>query len=69
MTRKWIEINDLSNGQYSTHMRFKIPMLKSDLCNYSDVYVFVKGTIHLTSANENDNTQKTVAFTDNARLT
>lgn len=44
-------------------------MLKSDLCNYSDVYVFVKGTIHLTSANENDNTQKTVAFTDNARLT
>ena len=36
--RKWIEVNDLLNGQYSANknIRFKTLMPKSDLCNYSD---------------------------------
>ena len=44
VTRKWIEINDLSNGQscISKNIRFKTPMLRSDLCDYSDVYIVVK---------------------------
>ena len=36
--RKWIEVNDLLNGQYSANknIRFKTLMPKSDLCDYSD---------------------------------
>ena len=29
-------------------IRFKTPMLRSDLCDYSDVYILVKGTITVT---------------------
>ena len=39
-----LTVNDLSNGQYSINknIRFKTSMLRSDLCDYSDVYIFVK---------------------------
>ena len=44
-----MEVNDLSRGQYFVKVlysiSFKTSMLKSDLCNYSDAYIVVKGTI------------------------
>ena len=45
-------------------------MLRSNLCDYSDAYIFVKEAINLLPAatNENDKTQKDVAFTNNAPL-
>ena len=45
VTRKWIEVNDLSNDQYSVNksIRFKIPIIGLDLCDYSDAYIAVKG--------------------------
>ena len=35
VTRKWIEVNDLSNGKYfiNKDKRFKTPMIRSDLCH------------------------------------
>ena len=47
MTKKWIEVNDLSSGQYSINknIRFKTLMFGSDLCDYSDAYVVVKGGV------------------------
>ena len=38
LTRKWIEVNDLSGGQYSVskNIRFQTLMLRSDLCDYND---------------------------------
>ena len=49
VTRKWIEINDLSGDQYSDNknIRFKTIMLRSDFCDYSDAYIVVKRTIDL----------------------
>ena len=46
-TRKWIEINDESIGTYNTgsEIRFKTTLIKCSLCDYSDAYVNVKGTI------------------------
>ena len=43
-------------------------MLRSDLCDYSDAYIVVKGTIDLltTAANENDKAQKNDAFKNDA---
>ena len=38
VTKKWIEVNDLSGGQYSVNknVRFKTSMLRSNLCDYND---------------------------------
>ena len=46
-TRNWIEINDESRGAYNVNsqIKFKTTMLKSSLCDYSDAYILVKGTI------------------------
>ena len=56
---KWIEINDLSNGQSSAskNIRFKTSMLRSDLCGYSDAYIVVKGR---TSVRDTNDTNKKV---------
>ena len=47
VTRKRIKVNDLRGGQYSAdkNVRFKISMLRSDLCDYCDTYIVVKSTI------------------------
>ena len=60
VTKRWIEVNDLTGGQYSVdkNIRFKTPMLRSDLCDYSDAYIVVKGTINLGATGNNDMTEK-----------
>ena len=47
VTRKYVKVNSLSIENKS--IRFKTPMLRSDLCYYSDAYVLVNGTITVTS--------------------
>ena len=46
-TRNLIEINDVSRGtcNVSNQIKFKISMVRSYLCDYSDAYIYVKGTI------------------------
>ena len=46
-TKNWVEINDESRRTYNlnSQIKFKTTMLKSSLCDYSDAYVLVKGTI------------------------
>ena len=43
-------------------------MLWSDLCDYSDAYIVVEGTITVTDAVENDRKNKTLALKNNAPL-
>ena len=47
------QVNDLSSGQYSVNknISFKTSMLRSDLCDYSDAHIVVKGTIFVTDTN------------------
>ena len=44
VTRKWIEVNDLSGGQYSVikKIRFTTLMLRSNLPDYTDAYIAVQ---------------------------
>ena len=46
VTREYVRVNSLSNtyNEYKS-IRFKTPMLRSDLCDYSDAYILVKCTI------------------------
>ena len=54
-TKKWIEVHDQSGETYNFNkqIRFKTSMLRSDLCNFSDAYIVVKGIVTV-SANERD---------------
>ena len=74
-TRNWVEINDESRGAYNVNsqIKFKTTMLKSSLCDYSDAYILVKGTI---SANNTaaagaaaNNTNKKLIFKNCAPFT
>ena len=46
VTRQYVKVNSLSNTyNENKSIRFKTPMLRSNLCHYSDAYILVKGTI------------------------
>ena len=50
VTRQYVKVNSLSNTyNENKSIRFKAPMLRSDLCDYSDAYVLVSGTITVTA--------------------
>ena len=68
VTKKWIEVNDLSSGQYSVNknIRHKTSMLRSDLCDYSDAYIVVKGRISVTGTNAANRRNKNLTFKNNA---
>ena len=70
ITKKWIEVHDQSGNaedryKPSKQIRFKTSMLRSDLCDFSDAYIVVKGTITVTDHN-NDAYDKKLAFKNNA---
>ena len=57
--KNWVEINDEKHGTYNTNSQ----MLRSSLCNYSDAYILVKGTITIApvppaAANPSNNDKK-----------
>ena len=59
ITKKWIEVHDqfgTAENRYksSKQIRFKAPMLRSDLCDYSDAYIVVKETITVERAKNRD---------------
>ena len=52
-TKNWVEINDESRGTYTSNdIKFKTTMLRSNLCDYADAYILVKGTIRITGAGD-----------------
>ena len=48
--KKWIDAYDQSEGNYNVNkeIRIKTSMLRSDLCDFSDAYIVVKGNIFVT---------------------
>ena len=58
ITKKWVEVHDESgdaNDRYkpSKQIRFKTSMLRSDLYDFSDAYIVVRGTIAATNPDNN----------------
>ena len=51
--RNYLKVNDHSKNAYDDKRQigFKNSMLRSNLCDYSDAYILVKGTIAVTSQN------------------
>ena len=77
ITKKWIEVHDQSGNvedryKPSKQIRFKTSMLRSGLCDFSDAYIVVKGTITLTKSDGNgiiDIRNTFLAFKNNAPFT
>ena len=55
-TREYVRVNGLSNTyNENKSIRFKTPILRSNLCDYSDAYILVKGTITVMAPGVNNN--------------
>ena len=68
VTKKWIEVYDQSEKNYNVNkeIRIKTPMLRSDLCDFSDAYIVVKGDIALKGNNNANKRNKNLAFKNHA---
>ena len=75
VTKRWIEVYDQSEGNYNVNkeIRIKTSMLRSDLCDFSDAYIVVKGNLTVTKKtftaddiDEPNNTAANVNATNNA---
>ena len=67
ITKKWIEVYDELETNYNLNkkIRIKTPMLRSDLRDFSDAYIVVKGVIAVTNPDDAKR-NKAVAFKNNA---
>ena len=67
VTKKWIEVYDQSEKSYDPNkeMRIKTSILRSNLCDYSNACIVVKGTITIARPN-NAKRNKKVIFKNNA---
>ena len=45
VTKKWINDQSEKNYNVNKEIRIKTPMLRSDLCDFSDAYIVLKGGI------------------------
>ena len=73
ITKKCVEVHDQpgnSEDRYklSRQIRFKTSILRSDLCDFSDAYIVVKGTITGADSN-NDAYDKRLVLKNNAPFT
>ena len=70
-TRKWYIINDQNNSQYGrghendSTIKFETKVIKSNLCDYLDAYILVKGDIKIAHIAADTN----VAFKNCAHFT
>ena len=77
ITKKLVEVHDQSGSAKYRHkpskqIRLKASMLRSDLCDFSDAYIVVKGTVTLTKTNGTgiiDKRNRFLAFKNNAPFT
>ena len=68
VTKKWIEVYDQSGKNYNVNkeIRIKTLMLRSDLCDFNDAYIVVKGDITLEGDTDANKRNKIPAFKNNA---
>ena len=66
-TKKWIEVYGQSEGNYDVNKEIRIErsMLRSDLCDFNDAYIVVKGNITVTEP-DNAKKDKAVTFKNNS---
>ena len=65
VTKKWIKVYDEKHYNVNKEIRIKTPMLRRDLCDFSDAFIVVKGDIAVTALDKAKRS-KAVTFKSNA---
>ena len=66
VTREYVRVNSLLNTyDENKSIRFKTPMLRSDLCDYFDAYILVKGAITVAGNNLRDRQNRPLILKNN----
>ena len=70
LQKKWVEVYDQSGGHYNVtkEIRIKTSMRRSDLCDYSDPYIVVKGDITLEGNSDANKQTKNLEFKNNTQF-
>ena len=67
VTREYVRVNSLSNTyNENKSIRFKTPMLRSDLCDYAGAYILVNGTITVAGNHPRDRQHRPLILKNNA---
>ena len=71
ITKKWIEVHYQCGSAENRHnpnkqIRFKIPILRSDLCDYNDPYIVAKGNVTVEGAENRDKHNRVLVLKNNA---
>ena len=67
ITREYVRVNSLSNTyNENKSIRFKTPMLRSDLCDYADAYILINGTITVAGNQPRDRQNRPLILKNNA---
>ena len=67
VTRDYVKVNSLSNTyNENKSIRFKTPILRSDLCDYADAYILVNGTITVAGNQPRDRQNRPLILKNNA---
>ena len=67
VTEEYVRVNSLLNTyNENKSIRFKTPMLRSNLCDYFDAYILVKGTITVAGSNPRNRQNRPVILKNNA---
>ena len=66
VTRNCVQVKSLSNTyNENKSIRFKTPMLRSDLCDYADAYILVNGTITVAGNQPRDRQNRPLILKNN----
>ena len=66
VTREYVRVNSLPNTyNENKSIRFKTPMLRLHLCDYSDAYILVNGTITVTGNHPRDRQNRPLILKNN----
>ena len=70
ITKNWIKVHDQSGSaedrrKPSKQIRFKTSMLRSDLCDFSDACIVLKGKIIVTGTSNRSRKNRPLAFKNN----
>ena len=67
VTTQYVKVNSLLNTyNENKSIRFKTPMLRSSLCDYSDAYILVNGTITVIGNHPRDRQNRLLILKNNA---
>ena len=70
ITKKWVEVHDQSGSaddryKPTKQISFKTSMLRSDLCDFSDAYIVVKGQTTVGGESNNSRKNRPLKFKNN----